>query len=123
MCLYAKRIIQIFGKRKSIIQKAHKDIVVYKVLFSNSTYKNCSIFERFLYKPGLNYPKIPSSHKLFEKSQIWGGWLHAYLDEKDALIVSTWDVFAFVAKMIIPKGTKYILGKNNDICASCLKWE
>ena len=122
MCLNAKQTIKGFKSEKAVIRLARKDIVVYKILVKCFDKYIAPYRAGFIYHKGLNYPKEPSKKILFEDTLIFGGWLHAYLNEDRARDVAEWsnDV---VVKMVIPRGSKYILGTIDDVCASCLKWE
>jgi hypothetical protein len=122
MCLSAKQVIKGFGLGKALVKRAHKDIIVYKVLVKIIDTYHASYQRSYIYHKGLNIPQNPSKRKLFEETAIFEGWLHAFIDREDAERVAEWSN-EFVTKMVIPKGARYILGNNNDVCASCLKWE
>ena len=110
------------------VQRAKKDITVYKVLTSDcfAPYQ-----PRYTYHLGYNYPEgiDIESKKIKEnpKCYITTGWLHACSDRMDA-----YDIFCDlksysplnykIYEMIIPKGTKYILGNHGHICAKCLSF-
>lgn len=114
MCLHAKQ--RIFGR--AIIRKAKKDIVVYKTIckFSN----RAPYQDDYVYYKGLNFPKIQCKQKHFECTCITSGWLHAY---RMSHISNFNPMFDEEVKMVIPKGARYIIGNNGDICTSCLRWD
>lgn len=117
MCLYCKKII---------IEYADKDIPIYKILQKNSNTEGWMT-------PIMEYPveinqtlysshviKITGNWDLFEISK---GVIHCYKD----LITSKENFDSFndlypghsygLFKGIIPKGQKYIIGRNNEIGA------
>ena len=122
MCLSAKQVIKGFGSEKALVKRAHKDIIVYKVLVKIFDTYHAPYLRSYIYHKGLNIPQTPSKKKLFEGTTIFGGWLHAFIDREEAERVAEWSN-DFVIQMVIPKGARYILGTAKDICASCLKWE
>ena len=92
---------------------------------------NAPFKSKFRYHSGYNHPARPyiGPSKLISENpfcSICGGWLHAFTNEliadKFCIDNMIWPENYKVYKMIIPKGTKYILGDQNDICAKCLKW-
>ena len=111
------------------VQIAKKDIVVYKIL---DTDDHAPFRPKYQYHFGYNYPKKSYIHrsKLISENpfcSIWGRWLHAFTNESIANTVCI-DYIIYpenykICKMIIPKGTKYILGVEDDICAKCLRWD
>ena len=111
------------------VQRAEKDIVVYKILSRDG---HAPFKPRFRYHYGYNYPIKPcvNPSKLISENpfcSICGGWLHAFTNEFTAntfcIDNMIWPENYEIHRMIIPKGAKYILGVENDICAKCLKWD
>lgn len=109
------------------VQRAKKDITVYKVL---SLKYRAPYQEDFQYTAGLNYVegKDTESKRISNnpKCRITTGWLHAYLDRNLAFdlacfLNNNYGYYFGIWKMTIPKGTKYILGINNQICAKILR--
>lgn len=110
------------------IQRAKKNIIVYKIL----SFHNNPPFQKFLYERGCNYPMLfQNSKQIRKKSNVFVsityGWLHAFTNEHAAERyierMLLWPENYKICKMIIPRGTKYILGKEDDICAKCLRWD
>ena len=126
MCLIPLKTRKFLFWTFPVIQKAKKDIIVYKVLaFSNIA----PYYRTYKYKIGYNFPKDKDCLKLYEtkhnrRGLVGFGWLHAYTNELSA-IHRTLDQESYrnIYKMIIPKGTKYIISDDKtEICAKCLKW-
>ena len=126
MCLIPLKTRKFLFWTFPVIEKAKKDIIVYKVLaFSNIAPFNSS----YKYQIGYNFPIHKDYLKLYEtkhnrRGLVGFGWLHAYTDELSA-INHTLDKKSYVNiyKMIIPKGTKYIISDDKtEICTKCLKW-
>lgn len=117
---------------------AQNDIEVWKVL----TPKGLSPFQGYQYHPGMNRPAragtipIPAGQR-----QIDGGYLHAFRDREKAegctQLRSFQNVVKFrrggnavradfedyvVQRMLIPKGSVYYEGEDDDICSSALYW-
>ena len=122
MCLIAKQVIKWFGSNRALIRRAHKDIIVYKVLVKKFD-KYCGPYQHsYIYHKGLNFPRHPSKKRFFESTAICeGGWLHAFTTKDKACAVAEWSNDTIV-KMVIPKGSRYILGECDEICTSCLRW-
>ena len=127
---------------------AEEDIVVYKVLF-HEYYRSKKFYapdvtsygDSYIYKKGLNKARgketICKSISRSDHYDIDKGFLHAFTNYDIAhkkakylnfvggydykIGTATFPDF-FVTKMIIPKGTEYYVGNNDDICAKILKW-
>lgn len=118
---------------------AENDIEVWKVLTSNGL----SPYQGYQYHPGMNRPGCAKTVPVPAKQQfINGGYLHAYTSrepaEKHALFSSSQSVVNYlhllgkpgqgyfeeyvVQRMLIPKGSMYYEGYDDDICAECLYW-
>ena len=106
---------------------AQNDIEVWKVL----TPQGLSPFQGYQYHPGMNKPSGPKAIPVpVEQHQIDGGYLHAFTSMEKAYGYTQlhWyydgEIFEdyVVQKMLIPKGTVYYEGNDNDICAECLYW-
>jgi len=122
VCLRAKHVIKGLGLEKALVKRAHKDIIVYKILVQISDVYHAPYQRSYIYHKGLNIPQNLSKKKLFEETPIFAGWLHAFIDREEAERVAEWSN-EFVTQMVIPKGARYILGTAKDVCASCLKWK
>ena len=104
---------------------AQDDIEVWKVL----TYEGLSPYQNYPYHPGMNKPTLQSVVPVpVEQSQITVGYLHAYRNKEKAELYATkfnyiFDVIDYaVQRMLIPKGTAYYEGDDDDICSKCLYW-
>ena len=133
-------------QKKPII--AEEDITVYKVLIEkvddNGSTFYVSPFGKKKYKYGTNTP-YRGKNWTEEKSVYldWGinkniierGWLHAFIDDFTAYLgkddmrenKSLADKFLpsdrlVTVEMTIPKGAKYFIGFEKDICADKLYW-
>ena len=114
---------------------SQSDIEVWKIL----TDEGLSPFQNYPYHHGMNKPAeqktIPVPVE--QRYVIEGGYLHAYINKKraeaHALLMSGGLVTGcyfnlenaiphVVQRMIIPKGTAYYEGYEEDICAECLYW-
>ena len=116
---------------------AQNDIEVWKVL----TPKGLSPFQGYQYHPGMNKPACAKTIPVpVEQPQIGGGYLHAFRNKEKAegytklqsfkriATVSgttvSWESFEeyVVQRMLIPKGSVYYEGADDDICAERLYW-
>ena len=104
---------------------AQSDIEVWKVL----TTKGLSPFQCYQYYQGMNKPAWQEEIPLTQE-EISGGYLHAYRNKEKAKInltrlghMANIEPVDYVAqRMLIPKGTAYYEGDDDDICAECLYW-
>ena len=108
---------------------AQDDIEVWKVL----TYKGLSPYQDYPYHPGINKP-LEQKEIPLEQMLIEDGYLYAYRDKvtaelNAAMLNRIFGSFTnlepiehVVHRMLIPKGTVYYEGDDNDICAECLYW-
>lgn len=120
MCLHPLKTINFLWWTFPKVQHAKEDITVYKVL----DYDGYSKYIFYKYRSGLNFPQEKDSLKIYKRENnglVGKGWLHCYKECFAAKRVAIWGAES-VAKMVIPKGTKYILGTDHEICAKCLKW-
>lgn len=117
---------------------AQNDIEVWKVL----TPKGLSPFQGYQYHPGMNKPACAKTIPVpVEQPQIDGGYLHAFRNKEKAegytkgqsyqKIVNLYGggpavqcIFEeyVVQRMLIPKGSVYYEGADDDICAERLYW-
>jgi hypothetical protein len=116
---------------------AQNDIEVWKVL----TPIGLSPYRDYQYHPGMNKPACAKTIPVpAEQQEINGGYLHAYTSQEKAekckkirtyvvvqhiggdTSVSAYFKDGVVQRMIIPKGTIYYEGDDNDICAERLYW-
>lgn len=115
---------------------AQNDIEVWKVL----TPKGLSPFHGYQYHPGMNKPSCPKVKPVpAEQLTIDGGYLHAFRKREKAeeyikpmsfkrtvngVAAITWESFEeyVVQRMLIPKGSVYYEGDDDDICAERLYW-
>ena len=115
---------------------AQNDIEVWKVL----TPKGLSPFQGYQYHPGMNKPACAKTIPVpVEQPQIGGGYLHAFRNKEKAdtkvqsyqKIVNLYGgrpvaqcIFEeyVVQRMLIPKGSVYYEGADDDICAERLYW-
>ena len=115
---------------------AQNDIEVWKVL----TPKGLSPFQGYQYHPGMNKPACAKTIPVpVEQPQIGGGYLHAVRNKEKAegkvqsyqKIVNLYGgrpvaqcIFEeyVVQRMLIPKGSVYYEGADDDICAERLYW-
>lgn len=106
---------------------AHHDIEVWKIL----TDKGLSPYLDYQYHPGMNKPACAKTMPVpVEQQHIRGGYLHAYVSHKRAeeytVLLQKIPPKIFedyvVQRMLIPKGSIYYEGANDDICAECLYW-
>lgn len=117
---------------------AQNDIEVWKVL----TPKGLSPFQGYQYHPGMNKPSCPKTIPVpHEQPQIDGGYLHAFRNREKAegytMVQLYHDVLSqsgrtatvqrifeeyVVQRMLIPKGSIYYEGADDDICAERLYW-
>lgn len=121
MCLYIKDSQNILNKLIKQIKPliAKEDIIVYKVLDQN----NYSPYRAYKYTEGFHYYEtgdiIPEVGKCSTDIIIKKG-LHSY---SSYTIASTRrNSTDKIVKMIIPKGSKYFIGKNEDIVSDNLIW-
>ena len=117
---------------------AQNDIEVWKVL----TPKGLSPFQGYQYHPGMNKPAVLKVKPVpVTQQEINGGYLHAFRNREKAegytqlqsyqKVVNLYGGRASVQKiyeeyvvqrMLIPRGTIYYEGANDDICAERLYW-
>lgn len=113
---------------------AQNDIEVWKVL----TPKGLSPYQGYQYHPGMNKPACAKTIPVpVEQPQIDGGYLHAFRDKEKAERYTqaqsfnthngfsvSWRCFEeyVVQRMLIPKGSIYYEGNDDDICAERLYW-
>lgn len=104
---------------------AQNDIEVWKIL----TPKGMSPFQGYQYHPGMNKPSVLKIKPVpVEQQEIDSGYLHAFRSKEkaDKIVIShalCEDLEYYVAqRMLIPKGTIYYEGANDDICAERLYW-
>ena len=102
---------------------AQNDIEVWKVL----TPIGLSPFQNHQYHPGMNKPACAKTVPVpVEQKYINGGYLHAYISREKAEdhTVLLREIFEdyMVQRMLIPKGSIYYEGTNDDICAERLYW-
>jgi hypothetical protein len=117
---------------------AQNDIEVWKLL----TPKGLSPFQGYQYHPGMNKPAVLKVKPVpVTQQEINGGYLHAFRSKEKAegytqlqsyqKVVNLYGGRASVQKiyeeyvvqrMLIPKGTIYYEGANDDICAERLYW-
>ena len=117
---------------------AQNDIEVWKVL----TPKGLSPFQGYQYHPGMNRPSGQKAIPVpVEQMQIDGGYLHAFRSKEKAegytqlhsyqKIVNPYGGYTgaqpifeeyVVRRMLIPKGSIYYEGADDDICTECLYW-
>ena len=108
---------------------AKNDIEVWKVL----TPKGLSPFQGYQYHPGMNKPSCPKAIPVpVEQPQIDGGYLHAFRNREKAEGYTKLQSYKniqyyiyeeyVVQRMLIPKGSVYYEGMDDDICAECLYW-
>ena len=120
MCLLPLKTINFLWWTFPKVQRAKKDITVYKIL----NYDGYSKYVFYKYHSGLNFPQEKDRLKDYKRKTcglVGKGWLHCYDNRYVAGAIGAWGEEK-VVEMVIPKGTKYILGKNYEICAKCLKW-
>ena len=109
-----------------------RDFVVFKVLANDN---HSPIYGHYEYRYGRNYPtrkQIPADIRLDESTihpryTIEGGFLHAYVTEQAAYglvtqLQGTLGNHYKVVEMVIPKGTVYWAGIEDDVCAPFLDW-
>lgn len=108
---------------------AQNDIEVWKVL----TPKGLSPFQGYQYHPGMNKPAVLKVKPVpVTQQEINGGYLHAFRSKEKAEGYTKFQLYKnvqyyiyekyVVQRMIIPKGTIYYEGANDDICAERLYW-
>lgn len=118
---------------------AQNDIEVWKVL----TPKGLSPFQGYQYHPGMNKPAVLKIKPVpVGQQEIDSGYLHAFRNKEKAegytMLKSLQQKTAnfrrgitkvqicfeeyVVQRMLIPRGTIYYEGANDDICAECLYW-
>lgn len=108
---------------------AQNDIEVWKVL----TPKGLSPFQGYQYHPGMNKPSCPKTIPVpVEQPQIDGGYLHAFRSKEKAEGYTMVQLYQnalhyiyeeyVVQRMLIPKGSVYYEGNDDDICAERLYW-
>lgn len=115
---------------------AQNDIEVWKVL----TPKGLSPFQGYQYHPGMNKPACAKTIPVpVEQQEINGGYLHAFRNREKAEGYTQLQSYQFnlyggrasvqkiyeeyvVQRMLIPKGSVYYEGNDDDICAERLYW-
>ena len=113
---------------------AQDDIEVWKMLTS----EGLSPFQNYPYHPGMNKPFEQKTMPIpVEQQTIEDGYLHAYRNKGTAEVVASVLSGSLVTgiyfnmenaiqhvtqRMLIPKGTVYYEGDDDDICAECLYW-
>ena len=115
---------------------AKNDIEVWKVL----TPKGLSPFQGYQYHPGMNKPACAKTLPVpREQPQINGGYLHAFRSKEKAegyTQLQSYQINLYggrasvqkiyeeyvVQRMLIPKGSVYYEGNDDDICAERLYW-
>ena len=118
---------------------AQSDIEVWKIL----TDEGLSPFQNYPYHPGMNKPFEQKTMPVpAERRTISDGYLHAYrnkaIAETHASLLSCFTMETHASllscfsmenaiqyvtqRMLIPKGTAYYEGYEEDICAECLYW-
>ena len=117
---------------------AQNDIEVWKVL----TPKGLSPFQGYQYHPGMNKPACAKTGPVpAEQQEINGGYLHAFRSKEKAegytqlqsyqkivklyggrpVVQCIFEEYV-VRRMVIPKGSVYYEGMDDDICAERLYW-
>ena len=109
---------------------AKNDIEVWKVL----TPKGLSPFQGYQYHPGMNKPSGPKTIPVpAEQHMINAGYLHAFRNREKVeayrkllqlyknVQCDTYEEYV-VQRMLIPKGSVYYEGVDDDICAERLYW-
>lgn len=108
---------------------AQNDIEVWKVL----TPKGLSPFQGYQYHPGMNKPSVLKIKPVpVEQQEIDSGYLHAFRSKEKADGYTKLQLYKnaqyyiyeeyVVQRMLIPAGTIYYEGVNDDICAERLYW-
>lgn len=116
---------------------AQNDIEVWKVL----TDKGQSPYLDYQYRPGMNRPACAKTMPVpVEQEYITGGYLHAYTSREKAeerkrlrmyevvhkvggdCFLSAYFEEGVVQRMLIPKGSLYYEGDDDDICSERLYW-
>lgn len=108
---------------------AQNDIEVWKVL----TPKGLSPFQGYQYHPGMNKPACAKTIPVpREQQEIDGGYLHAFRNKEKAEGYTMVQLYKnaqyyiyedyVVQRMLIPKGSIYYEGNDDDICAERLYW-
>lgn len=121
MCLYTKQICP---------QRARKDIVCYKKFYVWSSFLETRYRLYRIVKPKENHPTLidDTNTRLHSRSsiyrseegvrwQIWSGMIHAYKTKPVFRRSERGYPKIGLYKCIIPKGTLYYVGIDNDICA------
>ena len=120
MCLY---------KTHDEPKVAQSNIEVWKVL----TPKGLSPFQGYQYHPGMNKPSVLKIKPVpVEQQEINGGYLHAFRNKEKAEGYTKLQLYKnaqyyiyeeyVVQRMLIPKGSEYYEGMDDDICAERLYW-
>lgn len=120
MCLY---------KTHDEPKVAQSNIEVWKVL----TPKGLSPFQGYQYHPGMNKPSVLKIKQVpVEQQEIDSGYLHAFRNKEKAEGYTKLQLYKnaqyyiyeeyVVQRMLIPAGTIYYVGANDDICAERLYW-
>lgn len=120
MCLFTNRKTPYIAK---------EDIIIYKVVCTNSNGIYESFYARFPYKLGVEYEQhedftIEEVPFLYygTKYIISKGWFHSYIDyfhtfmEYNSIIKDV-----VIVKGIIPKGSEYYRGVGGEICSRKIK--
>ena len=115
--------------RRRISRKARRDIEVWKVVLN---YWHGPIFYPFVYKKDNKceeFQKVAAMSSRFP----WSWWFtvyegfHSYDNKKDAEKLANWygddpTKEAHVVRAIIPKGSRYYKGMDNDYCSEYLSF-
>ena len=123
MCLYIR-------KDRFSYNFAEQDIIIYKVLVCI----NEQLFTPFqCTQVDINKLLSSTTPEIIEETKnyyvIGSGFIHSYTNYRDAVDYATManctlkNMNYFVYKAIIPKGVKYIIGENGQICSKCIKFK
>lgn len=105
--------------RKELISTAKKDIKVWKILKCyDGIYR--SPFRGFKYEPDVLYKAILKPDIEFSRAIFHAG-LHSYRTCSKATYKR--GSGAVIIEMIIPKGSKYVIGTNGNIVSNRLIWK
>jgi hypothetical protein len=123
MCLITKKKFR--SRVEALAYKptiAKKDIKVYKVLWKHS---HGSSYRGFKYEKGNEYYQtgkpFTKTYSRFSKKLIISRGLHAWITKEDAIRRHNRSLHVIV-EMVIPKGSMYYLGDNDDIVSNRLIW-
>ena len=135
MCLTLKQNYKTRREAREGLKKvkpriAKKDIIVYKRIYlQNNKKEGYSPYKNFVYNKGYQYHENKFTINV---ESYYGDWnivinegLHADISRSTSLynIRHAFDNRkTSIIQMIIPKGSEYFLGKNNDIVTNNLIW-